>query len=588
MKKIKSILFIALIVSMAIFPGCKEEYAIPSLTAPSIQTVEVGKSVDLTFSFSSEAGFSSASVSATNGTAVIKTNGEAGATSGSIIVTYTAGASAGAGAVNLVLTDNESQLSTATAVLTVFEEGAPALTNPSSTSVEQLESVDITFAFTAEGGYKSSAVSATNGTAVIKTAATAASTSGNIVVTFTALRQTGAGAVVLTLTDDNNKTGVATAVLDVKSVPTISVAKNIEANTTWETGKIYVLEGRITVVSGVTLTIQPGAIVKGREGSGSNATALLVARGGKLMAEGTSTSPVIFTSVADQILPGEIASPNLEPTLNGLWGGLIVLGKAPISADADAVQIEGIPASDANGLYGGSDPLDNSGTIKYISIRHGGANIGEGNEINGLTLGGVGSGTIIENVEVIANQDDGIEWFGGTVSVTNAIIWNAGDDGVDTDQSWAGTLDNFIVICGDDTDHALEIDGPEGALMASHTVKNGSVKGNAAKSELGDFRDGARGTFDKIYFFGFGDPALSSGRGDLSLSGDNTLASFADGHLVFSNLEVTPATGVALTAIFKNGTAAHATSVTTRTVGADKTKFAGWSWASAANQLTDF
>jgi len=588
MKKMKRLFFIALVISMAIFAGCEEDYAIPSLTAPATQTVEVGKSVELTFSFSAEAGFSSSTLNATNGTVAVKTNGTAGATSGSVVVTYTAGTSAGAGTVNLTVTDEKSQLATATAVLTIFEEGAPSVTAPASTSVTQMEAADVTFTFNAEGGYKSAALVATNGEAVVKTAPAAGSTSGSIVITFTALRQTGAGSVVITMNDDNNKTGMATAVLDVIPVPTVSVASNIGANTTWETGKIYVLEGRITVVSGITLTIQPGVIVKGREGSGSNATALLIARGGKLMAEGTAEAPIIFTSVADQILPGEIASPNLEPSLNGLWGGLLILGNAPISADASAVQIEGIPASDQNGLYGGTDPSDNSGTIKYISIRHGGANIGEGNEINGLTLGGVGSGTIIENIEVIANQDDGIEWFGGTVNVKNAIIWNAGDDGVDTDQSWAGTLDNFIVICGSDTDHALEIDGPEGSYLAGHTVKNGSVKGNATASELADFRAGARGTFEKIYFFGFGDPALSSGRGDFSLSGTATTDNFAAGHLIFSNLEITPATGVALTSIFKNGTDVHATAVTTKTIGADKSKFADWSWASIDNQLGDF
>ena len=85
------------------------------------------------------------------------------------------------------------------------------------------------------------------------------------------------------------------------------------------------------------------------------------------------------------------------------------------------MQIEGIPASDLNGLYGGTEATDNSGVLKYISIRHGGANIGEGNEINGLTLGGVGSGTTIENIEIVANDDDGIEWFGGTVNVKNGL-----------------------------------------------------------------------------------------------------------------------------------------------------------------------
>jgi hypothetical protein len=368
----------------------------------------------------------------------------------------------------------------------------------------------------------------------------------------------------------------------------IIVSSNITSNTTWETGKTYILAGRITVVSGVTLTIQPGVIVKGQAGTGSNATALLIARGGRLMAEGTSTSPIIFTSVADEIVPGQIASPNLDPDLDGLWGGIIILGNAPISASSESVQIEGIPVSDPNGLYGGTNAADNSGVIKYVSIRHGGANIGEGNEINGLTLGGVGSGTVIENIEVIANQDDGVEFFGGTVNVKNVLVWNSGDDAIDTDQAWAGTLDNFIVICGANTDHALEIDGPEGTLLAAHTVKNGSVKGHEA-SELGDFRDGARGSFENIYFFDFPDPAVD-GRGDFSLSGTATTDNFASSDLTFANLQITLLAGVDLTAVFKNGTDVHASAVAAgaNTVGADASKFTGWTWAAIEGELTGF
>lgn len=366
---------------------------------------------------------------------------------------------------------------------------------------------------------------------------------------------------------------------------TITVSSNITSNTTWLTGKIYILSTRVTVASGATLTIQPGVIVKGQAGTGANATALIIARGAKLMAEGTAASPIIFTSVADEITPGQIASPNLDADLAGLWGGLIVLGNAPISADAESVQIEGIPVSDQNGLYGGTNATDNSGVLKYISIRHGGANIGEGNEINGLTLGGVGSGTVIENIEVVANQDDGVEFFGGTVNVTNLLILNAGDDAIDTDQAWAGTLDNFIVICGT-TDHALEIDGPEGTLVAGHTVKNGSVKGSPV-SELGDFRSVALGTFKDIYFFGFSDPASTNsnltGRGDLSLTSAST-------DIVFSGLQATLPAAVLLNAVFKNGTDAFASNVATgaNTVGANKTGFATWTWAGAAGLLTDF
>jgi hypothetical protein len=373
----------------------------------------------------------------------------------------------------------------------------------------------------------------------------------------------------------------------------IVVSANITSNTTWETGKVYVLSGRIAVTSGATLTIQPGVVVKGEVGTGANATALIIARGGKINAAGTATQPIIFTTVADEIRPGQIASPNMDPTLEGLWGGILVMGRArgSFAGDVQEIQIEGIPASDTNGLYGGTDDNDNSGVLKYISIRHGGANIGEGNEINGLTLGGVGAGTVIENVEVVANQDDGIEWFGGTVSVKNALIWNSGDDAVDTDQSWAGTLDNFIVICGANTDHALEIDGPEGSYNAAHTVKNGSIKGHPA-SEFADFRAGARGTFENLYFFNFPAPSANNnaGRGDLSLSGDNTIANFAGGILKLNKLEATLAEGVTLQQAFRNGTDVHAATVAIRanTVGADKSAFAGWTWASAANALADF
>lgn len=367
----------------------------------------------------------------------------------------------------------------------------------------------------------------------------------------------------------------------------IGVSENITSNTTWETGKTYILQNRIAVTAGNTLTIQPGTVIKGEAGSGPNATALIVARGAKIDAQGTAAQPIIFTSVADEIEPGEIAGPNLDPTLDGLWGGVIILGNAPISASNQAVQIEGIPPSDPNGLYGGTNPDDDSGTLKYVSIRHGGSNIGEGNEINGLTLGGVGRGTTIENIEVVANQDDGVEWFGGTVDAKNILVWNSGDDAIDTDQAWAGTLDNFVIISGPETDHALEIDGPEGAHIDAHTIRNGSIKGHEA-AELADFRDGARTAVENLYFFGFSDP--SDGRGDFSLSGDQTLANFASGALSFNNLEVTLPSGVALEDVFLHGTHVHATAVDkgANTVGADIQKFYNWTWAHLAGQLEDF
>jgi hypothetical protein len=262
------------------------------------------------------------------------------------------------------------------------------------------------------------------------------------------------------------------------------ITSNITGNTTWYSDTVYQLAGRISVEAGATLTIEPGTIIKGEAGTGSNATALVIARDANIVAQGTPTLPIIFTSVADEIMPADIQagnfiSPNLDPTINGLWGGVIILGNAKISPKPDAtgevtaVQIEGIPTSDANGLYGGNDDNDNSGILSFVSIRHGGANIGSGNEINGLTLGGVGALTSINNIEIVANQDDGIEWFGGAVSVSYVSVWNVGDDAIDTDQSWKGELNNFVVISP--AGHCFELDGPEGSYEAGHLIQNGDI-----------------------------------------------------------------------------------------------------------------
>ncbi|MDD2412805.1 MAG: hypothetical protein RBS19_03145 [Bacteroidales bacterium] len=275
------------------------------------------------------------------------------------------------------------------------------------------------------------------------------------------------------------------------------VNSNISSNTTWTCDKIYELSGHITVLNGATLTIEPGTIIKGQAGTGTNSSALIIARGGKIMAEGTADKPIIFTSVADEISPeditaGNFASPNLDPNIRGLWGGVLVLGKAQISASNEEtgeqfteIQIEGIPTSNPNGLYGGNNNDDNSGILKYISIRHGGTNIGSGNEINGLTLGGVGSGTIIDNIEIVANDDDGIEFFGGTVNITNVITWNVNDDGLDTDQAWAGSCNNFVIITP--AGHCFELDGPEGSYSNDgHLFENGYVIASDADVTSGD------------------------------------------------------------------------------------------------------
>lgn len=366
--------------------------------------------------------------------------------------------------------------------------------------------------------------------------------------------------------------------------PTARITANITENTTWKSGNVYILGGRITVMNGVTLTIEPGVIIKGEAGTGANATALLVARGAKIMAEGTAAKPIIFTSVADEIMPeditaGNFGSPNLDPDINGLWGGLIVLGKAPISAsnesgDVSEVQIEGIPTSDLNGLYGGNVPNDNSGVIKYVSIRHGGANIGSGNEINGLTLGGVGSGTVIENVEVVANQDDGIEWFGGSVNVKNAVVWNAGDDAIDTDQSWSGTLDNFVVIAPGN--HNFELDGPEGSMKAGHTIQNGTVVANdpsasRVSSDLINLDDNSMVVLKNIWF-------TQVGAGQKI-----NRVSFNTGEVSFSGITLNVAADQLATHV--NGSIPEGVQAASNPTAKANVSVLNWTWASKAGKF---
>ena len=309
--------------------------------------------------------------------------------------------------------------------------------------------------------------------------------------------------------------------------------------------KIWKLSGRVFIADGATLTIPAGTIIKAEGGTGTDSSFICIARGGKIDAQGTAEKPIIMTSVADDIQIGQKNGSNLDASNVGLWGGLLVLGKAPGSFKNDVVeyQIEGIPAEETNGLYGGNDPADNSGVINYLSIRHGGTSIGEDNEINGLTLGGVGTGTTISNVEVIGNQDDGIEFFGGTVNASNLLVWGQGDDGLDIDQSYSGTINNAIVIANSSSDHGLEIDGPEGSMEGSFKLENITLigDGSAANGEYADFRKGALGSVNNLYAYGF-----QSGK-DFELDAEADSASFEAGTLTFSNIEIVIPDGSSLT-----------------------------------------
>lgn len=468
----------------------------------------------------------------------------------------------------------------------------PSVTAPGSSENPSLligESADITFTVSVQGGYASSSVQATNGTATIASEPSAGATSGEVVVNYTS-DSAGAGTITLTVTDEDGQSDDATTAISITEESSEAlVTNNITSDTTWETGKVYILGGRITVVAGASLTIEQGVIVKGEAGTGANSTALLVARDGTLNANGTADAPIIFTSVADEITPdmvanGNFGSPNLDPDVSGLWGGVIILGNAPISASTSPTQIEGIPTSDTNGLFGGDDPNDSSGTITYISIRHGGTNIGEGNEINGLSLGGVGSGTVIENVEVVANQDDGIEWFGGTVDVTNVLIWNNGDDALDTDMAWAGSVTNSVLI--NPAGSLMELDGPEGSYTSTgHTISNVTAYVGGDTAFLIDTDANTDVNVENVLFVW--------AEGSATPLDDNYSTDYAtntNGYAI-TNLEAVLPGGSALSDFFPqslidSGDAVSVASVSDATVGADVSAFS-WTWADQSGALSD-
>ncbi|MCB0510493.1 MAG: hypothetical protein H6579_01190 [Chitinophagales bacterium] len=402
----------------------------------------------------------------------------------------------------------------------------------------------------------------------------------------------------------------------VDNTTSIVVEGFITADAEWTSDNVYELKGRVVVKSGATLTINAGTVIKGQEGTGTNASVLIIERGAMIDAQGTAASPIIFTSVLDNIVPGQLVGTNLSETDNELWGGVIVLGSAPVSTENGDVegQIEGIPANETYGVYGGSNANDNSGFLTYISIRHGGITIGDGNEINGLTLGGVGAGTTINHVEIVATLDDGIELFGGTVDISNAIVVYQGDDAFDIDQNYSGTINNIVGITGDGigTDEALEIDGPEGTTNFNglFTISNGSFWTEGTEGSAADLKSKAQGTIDACTFEGFSrgilvrasysDTSSCVAKSDAFLYLTNaspklvvsnnkfgTTGSLADYVTVYTAsctscgcVDATAQT-VADNEISSNGNTASSAV----TGGADKTVFATWTWASQKGKI---
>ncbi len=283
-------------------------------------------------------------------------------------------------------------------------------------------------------------------------------------------------------------------------------------NITWTSDHQYLLDGYVFVDSGASLTIEAGTVIKGLSGnhisSGDPASALIVVPTAKIYANGTEFAPIIFTAELD-----DVNDPyDLDETDRGLWGGVIILGSASLGNSSPIATIEGIPSTESRIKYGGHNDDDNSGILKYVSIRHGGAELSPGDEINGLSLGGVGSATTLEHIEIFANKDDGIEFFGGRPNLKWAIAAFCADDGFDWDLGYRGSGQFWFCIQAlDEGDHAAEMDGakPDGnAIYSNPTIYNATYLGTGRDNiQAGGiallFRDASAGKYYNSIFTDF-------------------------------------------------------------------------------------
>ena len=296
--------------------------------------------------------------------------------------------------------------------------------------------------------------------------------------------------------------------------PVVVVTGAIDGVETWTNSNYYVLRGAVFVNEGATLDIQAGTRVLGEAGSVGT---LIVLRGGRLNAIGTRESPIVFTS--DQPVGSRA---------RGDWGGLIINGRAPVNLEGGEGQGE------ANtGVYGGNDPDDNSGSLRYVRVEFAGVEFSPDNELNGIAFQAVGNGGSYEYIQVHMNRDDAFEWFGGTADLKHAIASNAADDSFDWTFGWTGRA-QFVVIHqrGDDADRGIEADNSEfnnnDLPRSNPQLYNFTMCGDPDRNEGGEsvravlFRRGTAVTFRNFLIAG-------SKTLGMQIDGGSTLEQVANG-----------------------------------------------------------
>jgi hypothetical protein len=271
------------------------------------------------------------------------------------------------------------------------------------------------------------------------------------------------------------------------------VTADIVQDVTWKAGTTYTLKRHIFVENAV-LTIEAGTRIKGDPGS-----SLVITQSARIDAAGTAQKPIVFSSSQ----PEGTRQP-------GDWGGVVLLGKAPINVSGGSDKIEGFPASELRTGYGGADPTHNCGRLNYVRIEFAGFELAPDNELNGLSVGACGSDTELDYIQVHRGNDDGIEFFGGTVNAKHLVITQNDDDGLDWDFGWQGKVQFVIVqqskVAGD---NAFEADNNKNQSDASPrstpTIYNatligsGAEPGMAVKTQRGMLL--RRGTAGRMYNF---------------------------------------------------------------------------------------
>lgn len=274
------------------------------------------------------------------------------------------------------------------------------------------------------------------------------------------------------------------------------VSGSIGNDTIWRAATAYYLEGTVYVENGTNLRIEPGTRIYGRPGA-----ALVITRGATLHARGTPDAPIVFSGVNP---PGT--------RHRGDWGGVVLLGGAPVNVAGAA--IEGMPADDPRGVFGGDDPDWSCGVLEYVRIEFAGYEVYANNELNGLTLGGCGANTVVRNVQVHMALDDGVEVFGGTVDLRNILITRPGDDALDWDLGWRGRAQFIAVQLNRQGDNGFEGDNlgadhnalPRSAPVFHNVTLIGSGDRNAAQRAM-TLREGTAGRFNNLLI---GDFALEA------------------------------------------------------------------------------